>query len=1181
MVWDPPVRSVLCNKDDLADKLYAARPLTWRGRGDLVQIPAMGAVKGTWLILDLWSGIGGLLVAALSLGMHCYAVTAESDSSAAACVAECFPNAVAVSQVAEVHGKALVPFLKRRNIRGILAGGGSPCQGNSALNSGRKGLQDERSCEPIELFRLRAELEALPEAADLELVFLLENVASMPDDVSKQYSMWMHGEPVLSNAAACGWTQRKRLYWLTSKSRSLSPEITPPPGWDWETSKKSEWPVLQFKGPKPIPPQVSFLQGYLPLFEAKQVVATGGVRAMHPFTREFYHPTDRVQQSSPAAVERFFQDNRRFPPSSYEEESLLWRQDAWRQPLPEERCQMMGLPPGCVAAVKGSPPARRAAQNSLIGNGFHIPTIMALLCMMPALLDAKISAPLIDMDEAGLRSRCLGTVWEPGRLEAFPDLMEAADVVTEMQAHFDQFQLPQDIWLQIQQRLQVCDLRSMQRYVAWQRLRGQEWHVLGPYPLLKKDRASIFASFGDQRYPGDSSKGLDHLLPPGLGPEEHVIQAQQLPSPFRPKQWPEDDVLFVLEALVIWRQFLPSLASSLRKVVTTLATAVQPLREALWKFRNSASKQVASDKDPAFLSLCTALLRWPDVRQPLHVVQGYPIIGEVESTGVFRAIDSPELPALDTWLGEAAKIAADNIMASRPPRHHEEILKATKAEIDKGFCSELRTRSWFDSHYGEGQWRPLERFIIQQSDGKFRVIDNCKRTLHNHHTRMKETIYTINVDFVAAVFQMLAGLLQARTPEGLAQFEWLCPRLGTEDLPDAYRGLPVQTSHLPYSVISVYDPSQGWRFSQLWGLAFGLESAVVAFNRFPTLGVAATRRFTLGMAACYFDDQLALEMVKDSDVSRQGLLLLFNKLGAPPQAAKSFRPSANRHYLGTSVHVGDVCHQGIVRFQPKSSTREKIKLKLQTCLQTKQLDPDTAGKIRGDLNWLFSQCAGFAGKMAGPLLAEKQKGHCPSLDAEQLHILRVLLAVVTIAEPRDIAVVTELQQPTIIYSDASFEDQVLRLGWIIFPPGAQPYGGTSVVPPEVIAQWADRKQQIFPGETLAALLIPYLHGSQLRGVDILWFIDNCAAVASLVRHTSSQIDVHNLSQYSHLLLSHYQCRCWYEWIDSHSNPSDGLSRDGLKDSWTLQQGWNLAEYSFPPCLSTQGFLDVLADMLPS
>lgn len=337
------------------------------------------------------------------------------------------------------------------------------------------------------------------------------------------------------------------------------------------------------------------------------------------------------------------------------------------------------------------------------------------------------------------------------------------------------------------------------------------------------------------------------------------------------------------------------------------------------------------------------------------------------------------MPDLDEWLGEAAREATDRIVTSRPPRHHEEILKQTLAEVEKGFCSELRTRSWFDGHFGVGQWRPLERFIIQQSDGKMRVIDNCKRTLHNRNTRMSETIYTINVDFVAAVFQMLAHLLEVEVSDGFSRFEWLCPRLGTEDLPDAYRGLPVQSEHLPYSVISVYDAALGWRFSQLWGLAFGLESAVVSFNRFPTLGVAATRRLTLGMAACYFDDQLALELIRDSDVSRQGLLLLFQKLGAPPQASKSFRPAANRHYLGTSVHVGDVWCRGLVRFQPKSATREKIKRKLQTCLQHKQMDPDMAGKIRGDLNWLFSQCAGLAGKMAGPLLAEKQKSSCSDL----------------------------------------------------------------------------------------------------------------------------------------------------------------------------------------------------------
>ena len=357
VVWDPPRRQVRWEEHNLADRLYAARPVTWRGRGDLLQIPDMAAPKGTWLVLDLWAGVSGLLVAAISVGMHCYAITAESDPGAAACSVACFPNAVVVEHVEDIHATDLVPFLERRAIRGIVAGGGSPCQGNSSLNNDRQGLQDERSLQPMELFRIRAELEALPQCKHLELVFFLENVASMPKEVRLQYSMWMQSEPVFSDAATCGWCQRRRLYWLTGRSRGLSPAC----------------------GPKPIPGQVTFLQGFRPLFDAKQVVTAGGQRAMRPFTREFYHPTDRVAQSSPEAAERFFQDKRRFAPSSYEENSLLWKQEVWRQPLPEERCQMMGLPFACVAAVQGDQATRRAKQNSLVGNGFHIPTIMALL----------------------------------------------------------------------------------------------------------------------------------------------------------------------------------------------------------------------------------------------------------------------------------------------------------------------------------------------------------------------------------------------------------------------------------------------------------------------------------------------------------------------------------------------------------------------------------------------------------------------------------------------------------------------------------------------------------------------------------------------------------------------------------------------------------------------------------
>ena len=79
--------------------------------------------------------------------------------------------------------------------------------------------------------------------------------------------------------------------------------------------------------------------------------------------------------------------------------------------------------------------------------------------------------------------------------------------------------------------------------------------------------------------------------------------------------------------------------------------------------------------------------------------------------------------------------------------------------------------------------------------------------------------------------------------------------------------------------------------------------------------------------------------------------------------------------------------------------------------------------------------------------------------------------------------------------------------------------------------------------------------------DILWFIDNEAAVASLIRGSSSQIDVHTLVQVAHFLCQRFQIRVWIEWIDSESNPSDGLSRDGVCDSWTRSQPWDVSEVS--------------------
>ena len=154
----------------------------------------------------------------------------------------------------------------------------------------------------------------------------------------------------------------------------------------------------------------------------------------------------------------------------------------------------------------------------------------------------------------------------------------------------------------------------------------------------------------------------------------------------------------------------------------------------------------------------------------------------------------------------------------------------------------------------------------------------------------------------------------------------------------------------------------------LYGLAYGLESAVVNFNRFPQLGVAMARRTCLAFCAAYFDDELGVEFTHQSNVSQLGLRHCFKLMGAPPQDSKAFEASFDRHFLGTSVHTAEFALSGTIRFQPKLQTTSKIIGRLDQALALKHLDRDTAGKLRGDLNWMFSHCAGNIGKFAGPLL---------------------------------------------------------------------------------------------------------------------------------------------------------------------------------------------------------------------
>ena len=195
--------------------------------------------------------------------------------------------------------------------------------------------------------------------------------------------------------------------------------------------------------------------------------------------------------------------------------------------------------------------------------------------------------------------------------------------------------MPTRVWTQTRARLQRCQVWALQGFYAFQRGRGADVELLGPATIGAHERAVILAGNSGQRYPGNSKRGLDHLLPPGLGKELHLDSSSRLLSPFLPQTWPEPEVEFVAYCAGAWQEFLRRYAEEQRKHLETVSAAVGPLELALDKCCCEASNRVAAKKRPAFIACLTAFLRWTDVTQAGSCVLGFNLVGELQNSQGF------------------------------------------------------------------------------------------------------------------------------------------------------------------------------------------------------------------------------------------------------------------------------------------------------------------------------------------------------------------------------------------------------------------------------------------------------------------------------------------------------------------------------------------------------------------
>ena len=412
----------------------------------------------------------------------------------------------------------------------------------------------------------------------------------------------------------------------------------------------------------------------------------------------------------------------------------------------------------------------------------------------------------------------------------------------------------------------------------------------------------------------------------------------------------------------------------------------------------------SSSRSPLTLAVFTVLLDWPDVTQPLRYFTGFKAVGSIEPTGVFREIPHTLHVPEDEFLGQHAQDFVQELVHRKPSSDAQAIWELTQEECAKGWCSGPFSVAQLDQKFGPGRWRPVPRFRITQASGKQRLIDDAKQGSHNLATDMEETIFTIGIDSLPVYVRRLALVVMHFCGE---LPPWFLPTACIMDLPDAYRGCPVDPRQRGLTIAATFDPvNRRWCFWVYTGLLYGLASAVLSFNRLPTLLVAAARRLLAVACGAYFDDLFDVAVRSIASASQTALLHILSLAGAPPAPDKTQPPRANFGYLGASFDFSMVFDEGTITCGPMQASPHKLFDAVELATESRQLTPAQASKLRGQAGWTGSLLHGKCGRLALRFLKERQyaKDGDSSPSHAQLRELQLLLHIAKTAPIRTIEV---------------------------------------------------------------------------------------------------------------------------------------------------------------------------------
>eukprot|EP00435_Cladocopium_sp_Y103_P060929 s497_g22.t1 len=691
-------------------------------------------------------------------------------------------------------------------------------------------------------------------------------------------------------------------------------------------------------------------------------------------------------------------------------------------------------------------------------------------------------------------------------------------------------------------------------YPAWLAANGEAWD--GPLvPHLPTGQVRQTARIGDGLQVGAVTHraALPPLLPFNLSPDEHfdrALERAQLPLPHEEIPVADADLRFAAAAYLPGSASLKTWRQQAIGVMRELKRRWQGVTLHLHHFQEPAIHQVVKHRDIGLLALLMVLTSWADTGLPYGLVRGLPAVGYAPPYGIFPQQGATLLTMDDVLFGWEAH--NQRILSSlKPGKDDVFLLQQSVEDATNGFCTPPLKQPDFLRLIKGQPHRLIPRCVITQSSGKQRVIDNGDTGGQSERSADSNKLTLCSALRPA---QHIALAMQQWDADMLQNFQagdaW---ESGQEDLPSAYRFCPMSRSESLGCIVVWYHAEwQAPAFQVYSGLLFGLPLAVTSFNH--------------------------LKSARGS--GQWAANELFALLGSPFAAEKKQPMQATGTFLGLTHDFGPVASHNMVTFWARDRLHEKVKDLIASARDSQTLTKGTAAKLYGVANFLEQGIYGRVGYGGLMAIKARQDEANTALTPEICACFEVIEAVMRFSPKREFSILPFYGERFLAASDAAIEEDTGGSGGfhLIFFQSDQSQIRLSFVATncnELRHQWQPAITHIAQLELAMVLYALVERPDLFRGRRGLWFLDNVAAVMTLVRGRSSNSDLSKLGHLIHLALFALRAQGYWEYVQSKSNWADDISRLGFEDPWWRNHGFTFCSSFLPTILFHLPFVAVI------